>query len=170
MKLVVDLSSDSLADAEDKLRKYAAYIKAKAQELCERLSFLGAAEVTAGFSQAIYDGEQDVDIKVRRVTEKGKIAYRIVASGQTVLFLEFGAGVRYGYGHPLDADFGMGPGTYPKGKGHWNDPKGWWFKDATGKKYHSYGNPPIMAMYNTSQELHRIVEDVAREVFASDRP
>ena len=69
-----------------------------------------------------------------------------------------------GYGYPPEELNGMGPGTYP-GKGHWNDPKGWWYSNEDGSGHHSYGNPPNMPMYNTVKELEQELERVVREVF-----
>ena len=57
----------------------------------------------------------------------------------------------------------MGPGTYPDGKGHWDDPNGWWFGDGE----HTFGNPPAQAMYDAKQEIINAIEQVANEVFNS---
>lgn len=159
---ISELTQLSIGTAIRQLEYYARTMERKVQRLCSRLASLGAWEATIGFSQAIYDGEKVFDV---RVDEKDD-GYYIVANGETVLFLEFGAGVRYGYGHPQAAEFGMGPGTYP-GKGHWNNPHGWWFTDDMGK-HHSYGNAPAMPMYNTAQDIRSRIEEVAREVFAND--
>jgi hypothetical protein len=89
--------------------------------------------------------------------EKRDGGYAVMANGQAVLFIEFGSGL-IGFGHP--EPHGMGPGTYP-GKGHWNDPNGWYY--AHGKK--SHGNPPNMPMYTTVKELEQELERMVKEVF-----
>lgn len=84
-----------------------------------------------------------------------------------MLFIEFGSGDTYGHGHPQNAEFGMGPGTYsegPNGKGHWKDPNGWWIPKSAGGG-HTYGNPPAMVMYRTARELEREIQTIAEEVF-----
>jgi hypothetical protein len=117
----------------------------------------GATVASIQFARAIYTGSNDINV---RVDDTGSVAV-IYAEGEAVAFIEFGAGITYGYGHPQAGEFGMGPGTYPDGKGHWDNPKGWWF----GSSQHTYGNPPAMAMYNAVQEIAQNVTEIAREVF-----
>ena len=81
-----------------------------------------------------------------------------------MLFVEFGSGIKYGSGHPENAEYGMGPGTYPNGKGHWDDPHGWYLpKDKGGG--HTYGNPPTMAMYDARKTIEQDLVRIVREVF-----
>jgi hypothetical protein len=120
---------------------------------------MGATVASIRFARAIYTGSNDVSV---RVDNTGSVAV-IYAEGEAVAFIEFGAGATYGYGHPQAGEFGAGPGTYPDGKGHWNNPKGWWF----GSGQHTYGNPPAMAMYAAVQEITENVTKIAKEVFAA---
>ena len=105
----------------------------------------------------LYNGTNDVSV---RVDNTGSVAV-IYAEGEAVAFIEFGAGDRYGHGHPQAGDLGMGPGTYPSDKGLWNNPKGWWY----GHSQHTYGNPPAMAMYQAVQAITEQVTTIAKEVF-----
>ena len=141
-------------------RDYANNLEKKQQELLERLAFLGATRVSLGFSRAIYG--DDIDVKVDVQIKKNKAIIR--ANGQDVCFIEFGAGIRYGNGYPSNRPEGIvGIGEY--GKGHGNDPKGWWYTGKDGSSHHSYGNPPNAVMYNTSLELAEEISKIAREVF-----
>lgn len=156
----------TLDQARIDLRTYIADLEEKANTLCNRLSTIGAVRASLDFSRAIYNGVNDVEVSVEAIPN----GYAIHATGGAVLFIEFGSGVKHGGGHPRPE--GYGPGTYP-GKGHWNDPKGWWFPNgavsAQGKTSdaytHSYGNPPAAAMYNAEQEVINSIEQIAREVF-----
>ena len=151
----------SIDSAINELREYAKWVKAKANELVKRLADMGAVLAAIEFSRVPYHGAKDVEVDVEA---RGPNTYAIVASGETVLILEFGAGVTYGYGHPQADEFGYGPTTYP-GQKHAADPNGWWIpKDAGGG--HTYGNPPAMAMYRTDKELRDRLLEVAREVFS----
>lgn len=143
----------SVQHAAEQLQAYADDLQNRANEICRRLADLGAERASVGFSEADYDGTNDVRVSVEPI-ENG---YAVHASGNAVLFIEFGAGVTRGYGHPRPE--GYGPGTYP-GKGHWNDPKGWYY--AHGQK--SWGNPPAAAMYYAEQEVAEAVQRVAEEV------
>ena len=161
----VDLDASSVSAAIDQLNDYANSLQSKATELCQRLAEIGAVKVSLGFSRAAYTGPKDISV----TAEPYKNGYVIIASGETVAFVEFGAGATYGYGHPKAAEMGMGPGTYPPTNPkhpHWNDPSGWYLpKDKGGG--HTYGNPPAMPMYETAQELAGQITRIAREVFSS---
>lgn len=166
LKISLDaLSPSSVKDAIDKLEKYKTDLPRKAKLIVERLASMGALNASLGFSRAIYNGDKNISVTTKWVNST---TIAIIASGETVLFVEFGAGITYGYGHPEAGKHGMGPGTYPSDKGKWNDPKGWFYTDDSGNAtQHSYGNPPNAVMYSTRKELLKEVKRVAREVFAS---
>lgn len=161
MKISINaLSEKSIDDAIKKLEDYSKSLDNKAEELCERLANMGALYAEWNFDGVMYAGDIDYAITVERISEN---AYCIRASGETVLFMEFGAGITYGGGHPKETEFGMGPGTYP-GQKHALDPKGWWFKQGD-MKIHTYGNPAGMPMYNAAKDLRKEILAAAREVF-----
>ena len=143
------------------LENYKETLKIKANALAKALAEAGCQAVTVTYAGTRYTGPRDEKVTVE---ELGEGKYAIVASGQTVLFVEFGAGVYLGGGHPNP--MGYGPGTYP-GKGHWNDPHGWYLpKSVMGKSgVHTYGNAPSAAMYHTAKSLRAMLEQAARGVF-----
>lgn len=155
-KYTIQLNGKGVDDMIRGVGEYQKWLVRKSDELARRLAEMGAVKAEVNFDAAYYDGEEDHAISVERIGN----GYKVIASGETVLFVEFGSGL-IGYGHPEPQ--GFGPGTYP-GKGHWDDPDGWYY--AHGKK--SHGNPPNMPMYNTVKELERELDRVVREVFASD--
>lgn len=150
---VVELSSSGLKELQNRLKEDSKWLDRKCDELCSRLASLGAVKASLGFARAIYNGPNSYDITVE---SDGENAYRVMANGEAVLFVEFGSGL-IGYGHP--EPHGYGPGTYP-GKGHWDDPNGWWY--AHGQ--HSHGNPPNAPMYNAVKEIELELARIAREV------
>ena len=152
------LDKSSVKSAIKELKKYKQWIIAKETELRIRLATLGATVATIQFSRAIYNGTNDVTV---RVDNTGSVAV-IYADGSAVAFIEFGSGAKYGYGHPDAARLGTGPGTYPDGKGHWDDPHGWWY----GHGKHSYGNPPAKAMYEAREQIVEQLTEIARQVFS----
>lgn len=158
-KISIDpLSAVSIRDAINELHKYKQWIAEKEQELVARLALKGATVASIQFTRAIYNGTNDITV---RIDNTGTVAV-IYAEGNAVAFIEFGSGAKYGYGHPEAAKFGAGPGTYPDGKGHWDDTKGWWY----GHGQHSYGNPPAMAMYQAREQIVESITEIARQVFA----
>lgn len=158
MNITVNVTG--IDEAIQRLRDYGSKLRQRERELCRRLAEYGLQLASISYASAAYDGPNDISVSV----EEAPNGYQIIATGVAVAFVEFGAGVTLGYGHPQAAEFGAGPGTYP-GKGHWNDPKGWWLpKDKGGG--HTYGNPPSMTMYNTTQDIKQEIAKIAREVFA----
>jgi hypothetical protein len=135
-------------------------LKDKMDEIVRRLADLGVQVAQIGFLQAKYDGNNDAEVTTKRT---GPARYEVIANGKAVLFIEFGAGIRYNYdaAHPMASDLGMGPGTYPDGKGHWDDPKGWY---VPGSGIHTYGNPPEMPMYIAQKDITESVTRIAKEV------
>lgn len=156
-KIEFKLTNRSIGNAVKAVETYCSWVSSKEKELRSRLAMRGATVASIQFARAIYTGSNDITV---RVDDTGSVAV-IYAEGEAVAFIEFGAGVTYGYGHPKAGELGVGPGTYPDGKGHWDNPKGWWF----GSSQHTYGNPPAAAMYSAVQEIAENVTEVAREVF-----
>ena len=151
----VDLSVRGFESLKRFLMGKERWLNRKSDELAKRLAEIGVQKAEVNFAAAYYDGPEDHSIEL---ISEGLGCYTVRASGETVLFVEFGSGL-IGYGHP-EAN-GMGPGTYP-GNGHWDDPNGWYY--AHGQK--SHGNPPNMPMYNTVKELEQELARVVKEVFA----
>ena len=122
------------------------------------------------FNMAPYDGERDAT--VGNLTWVDKNTAQIIASGRTVLFIEFGTGVHFNQGDSYGTDHGYGPGTYgPHGFDDW-----WFYAGHPGNAGGTYaqnrdnltithGNPAGRVMYNTAKEMRGKVEEIAREVF-----
>lgn len=147
------------------LRQYKSGLNTKIHILIERLGNIGVNTANLKYSTAAYDGDKDVEVTAEWI---GNTTLRVIASGETVLFIEFGSGLG-GYGHPQAKEFGYGPGTYSDneavgGKHHWADPKGWYYEH--GKK--SHGNPPSRAMYDAGKEMRMRIIQTAQEVFSHD--
>lgn len=161
----IELSTSGINELLHGAREYQKWLEQKTDELARRLADMGAVKASLGFSRAVYTGIEDHEITVE---PKGANCYEVRASGETVLFVEFGTGL-IGGGHP--EAHGMIPGSYSDtiGKGHWDDPNGWWLprEKNGGHSQHTYGNPPNAPMYNTVKELEQELARVAREVFAA---
>lgn len=156
------ISEATIEAAAQELWKYAAWVNRKEAELVAKLAERGKAVASVKFSGAQYDGTNDVTV---RVDNTGSVAV-IYAEGEAVAFIEFGSGASLGGGHPKAGEHGFGPGTWStgeSGKGHWDDPNGWYYTH--GKK--SHGNPPAMAMYQAVQVMTEELTNIAREVFGT---
>lgn len=167
MKISVSLSSSSIDNAIRTLEAYKNGLPRRAKELCGKLAAMGATKASLGFARAIYDGAPDNEVSV----EETDTGYVIKASGETVLFVEFGTGVVHPNNHPLASEMGMIRGAYGKGHGSQNT---WGYYGEPGtngwKPYGrdvvlTHGNPANMPMYLTAKELRKVLVDTAREVF-----
>ena len=144
------LDTSSVNSAITELQRLGLEQQQKINEACMDLATLGATQASLDFARCPYDGNRDVSVRVDELPNGA----RITASGDTVLFLEYGSGATMGYGHLRPE--GYGPGTYNPLSDKWKNPKGWWY----GNRQHTYGNPPAMAMWNAEQ----VVIDRANEV------
>lgn len=160
-KVRIPLSTAGIEQLEKELQDYRQWQQTKAKELAERLAELGVQVASMRFASGSYAGT-DKEYSVDWVSNGNGCTVR--AGGKAVLFVEFGVGITYGFGHPEAQEHGMGPGTYPSDKGHWKDPNGWWLPKSAGG-YHTYGNPPAMPMYEARKTIIRELPRIVKEVF-----
>lgn len=165
----IDLSTKGITELQKGLKEYDKWLKKKTNELCRRLARLGVDRARVYFAESLYDGINDAKVH----SEKRENGYAVVADGNTVLFIEFGAGVHYPDDHPEGAENGMIHGTFgEQGK---ND---YWFYtgqpgNAGGELAYghknttiTHGNPANMPMWKAMKDVGLELEEVVREVFS----
>ena len=162
MEIVINpFDTKSIDTACKMIKQYKKDFLKKEREFVRRLAEIGVAVAQSGFATADYDGINDVVVQLEKTTN----GYSVVASGETVGFIEFGTGVR----NPEWDSSGMeytppAHGTYGKGQGA--NPHGWWFKQNDGgRAKHTYGNAPAEAMRTARDEMVEQVTRIAREVW-----
>lgn len=162
MKIVINpYDTKSINKAIKQLEQYKKDFLAKEELFVKRLAEIGVSVASAGFAMADYDGVNDVVVTLEH---RGNSA-AVIASGETVGFIEFGTGIKF----PEWDNSGMEyippkHGTYGKGQGA--KPKGWYFKQSDGAKArHTYGNPPAEAMRTARDVMVERVIQIAREVW-----
>lgn len=169
MRIKVRLSPAGVKQAQKELKQYRTLLNSRLKEFARRLAEEGYQVAKLRFSSAVYDGENDVSV----VLEQDGTKARIVASGKSVLFIEFGTGVAYPE-HPS----GMyAHGTYGSKKGA--NPKGWVYEGEPGTGgqpvtdrkgnvkagvYRTKGNPPAEAMWSATTEMVAKIEQIWHEV------
>ena len=162
MKIVINpFDQASVSAALEQVEQFKKDFLEKEKLFVQRLADIGVRVAQAGFSTADYDGINDVTVSMVK-TRKG---YSVVASGETVGFIEFGTGVKYQEWDNTDMDYTPPKhGTYGKGQGA--NRHGWWFNpNAGGKAVHTYGNVPAEAMRTARDEMVERVTQIAREVW-----
>ena len=147
----------------------------KFKEFLERLAQIGIDTATVKFQSAQYDGTNDVVVEQSPLWLSDNTLC-ISASGEKILFIEFGTGVHYVEQHPQPIDGLAARGTYGAGKGS-NDSWAYIGEGGTNgelvatKKdgrtvYQTHGNPPANAMYEAAKNIRDNVMQIAREVFS----
>lgn len=161
MKIKVDpFNKESINNAIKQLEQYKKDFLAKEKIFIKRLAEIGVSVASAGYATADYDGINDVVVTLEHQGNRAVV----VASGETVGFIEFGTGVKF----PEWDNSGMEytppkHGTY--GKGYGARPKGWYFKQGEGAVQHTYGNQPAEAMRTARDVIIEKVIQIAREVW-----
>ena len=138
----------------------------------DRLAQEGMEIASIKFSQAVYDGKNDVSVTVE---PRGNNVRAVVATGRATLFIEFGTGVTYPDNHPEAGELGMKRGEYGQGHGkqhswgYYGDPGTNGVlkeKKNGGFVVITHGNPANMPMYETVKELQDRLTEIAKEVFS----
>lgn len=138
----------------------------------DRLAQEGMEIASVKFSQAVYDGTNDVSVTVE---PRGNNVRAVVATGGATLFIEFGTGVTYPDDHPEAGELGMKRGEY--GQGHGKQQSWGYYGDPGtngvlkekkngGFVVITHGNPANMPMYETVKELQDRLTEIAKEVFS----
>ena len=156
MKIDLKIQTKSI----NKIVAYLRAIKRDFDERCEqfvaRLAQLGADGAKIDYQAVNYLGDNDVEIDVIKTAE----GYEVVASGRSVIFIEFGSGM--GATHPQADEFDYGSGTWSKRHGigkFYRD--GYWYYDGVKLKEQQ----PAQAMFNASKNMRNQILKIAREVF-----
>ena len=166
------LNPTSIDNAIKELEAYKKWLTKKTSEFLKALADEGMEIASVKFSNAQYDGTNDVSVSVE---ERGDNRVAVVAAGSSVLFIEFGTGIRYSEAHPEATEHGMIRGEYGYKLGRLE--KGWRYKGDPGTngevitegkhagEVHTYGNPANMSMYLTIRELEDKFEEIARRIY-----
>ena len=156
------LDKQEIDRAIKELKAYKQAFLKREKDLLEGLAEIGLKEASVRFTTAMYDGTNDVSVHLD-ATNNG---YAIVADGQAVAFIEFGAGVYHNtsepYPNPRPSGI-VGIGEYGKGMGK---RKAWGYKNENDEVVITRGNPAAMPMWYASEEIKNSVLKVVREVFS----
>lgn len=166
------LSTAGIQRMIDVVDDYRTWLEDRANALLRELSSMGYDIASAKFESAVYDGTNDVKVKIEE--RDGRTA-AVVAVGASVLFIEFGTGVTYPDNHPEAAQNGMVRGAYGKGRGkqrtwgYYGDPGTNGVEQTNPKTGNTvvltHGNPATMSMYDTVKELSDRLPAMVKEVF-----
>lgn len=154
-RISFSLSEKSVDNAIVKLIEHKKLIDSKCKDLASRVATLGGTVASLGFSRAIYDGDNDVEITVVET----KNGYSVHANGEAVCFIEFGTGV--GATSPHGGELGFTPGSWSVDHAKQFSDNGFWYYNG----HKLVGSTPGNYMYNAGKEMQEQLEKIAKEVF-----
>lgn len=160
------------------LEEYEKNLQKKVRTLMEKLAEVGIKEATVRFANVIYDGTNDVEVN-QSPNWVSDTKLVVSATGSSITFIEFGAGVFNTEVHPKAAELGAIRGGYGQGKGK---NESWTYygneseTNAGGKVVRrgektvirTRGNNPNRAMYEAAKEMREQITKIAEEVFSHD--
>ena len=155
------LDKQDIDRAIKELKQYKRSFLEREKRLIEGLAEIGLKEASVRFTTAMYDGTNDVSVRLDGKNNR----YVIVAEGKAVAFIEFGAGVYHNTGEPYPnprPEGIVGIGEYGQGKGK---RKAWGYLNEDAELVITRGNPAAMPMWYASEEMKNSVLKVVREVF-----
>ncbi len=155
------LDKQDIARAIKELKAYKREFLKKEKQLLEGLAEIGLKEASVRFTTAMYDGTNDVSVKLDGKNNR----YVIVAEGKAVAFIEFGAGVYHNTGEPYPnprPNGIVGIGEYGKGKGK---QRAWGYLNENNEVVITRGNPAAMPMWYASEEIKNSILKIVKEVF-----
>jgi len=176
IKVTLDPKSIDAAIAE--LKKLKQEITGKADNLVNSMANRAVEVAQSGYDTApCDDAERDAKVHMDEAYE-GKLKATVIARGTSVLFMEYGTGVRYPDDHPERVDGVLGRGEYGQGRG--KQPNGWYYpatpngngtyklrKDGTeDQRYmHTYGVPASACLYKAKKTVINEFETLARRTY-----
>lgn len=147
-------------------------LDSKMDRFCNRLCEIGANTARVYFggvtipelekaSNSSVEHHPTIDVTVEPLDN----GYMVLASGDEICFVEFGAGVHYNSSdnYPGGRLHGYMAGIGEYGKGHGKQDA--WYFNRGGETYRTHGNPPTPGMYFASEEMLQQITKIAKEVF-----
>lgn len=139
------------------------------REFLESLAEIGITCADIKFQNAVYDGTNDVivDSSAEWIDEN---TIAVHASGESILFIEFGTGVYNPGVHPKADELGMIRGEYGKKKGQ---NKAWVYygepgtngEDLGNGKVKTHGNDANRCMWDSAENMRQQIANIVKEVF-----
>jgi len=180
MKIDCVLSGKSFREAAKQVRAYREELKRKVELLIELTAQAGYEVINSILEMHIDTGDTIGSLRIAYSHRSGHYKARIVVASDAILFLEFGSGLQglNGAQNPaaVEMPFPVGAGTYPSTAppqhetlANWEIPyPGWFYIGDDGEKHWSTGMVASMPMYRGGEEMARVVQEIARKVFAND--
>lgn len=168
------LSKESIDDALKQLQDYKKSLKRKCDELCSLMLDDGYSIATMCINSSALGNTITLQSEIKEEDAGVKAILTAIGTVEqtqdyppfnTLLAVEFGAGIRYNSANenPKASEFGMGVGTFSEK--HFGLQDTWYYYGNDNKWHPAHGVEATMPMYNASMEMERTLTQHAREVF-----
>jgi hypothetical protein len=167
------LDLDSIQQALYAIEKEKEKRLKQGEQIVTALLRIAKLSIENSLTDVEYDGTNDAKSYYKQTGNRGEVGI----NGQSVLFIEFGTGIKYtAESHPYANETGMFPGSFP-GKGQWNNEEGWIYigepgtngeiieQKENGTAVRTYGNKPNNIVYRAFIEVRRYLPKVVDGVF-----
>lgn len=168
-RIRISLSEKSIRNAINEIEVYKRQFVERNEVFVRRLAELGIPVIDQNIAAAQGDSDKSHNTYIKINSFGSYSEAKLVVEGKSILFIEFGAGIRYNGSsgtspHPKGEEFGYTIGSYGKGQGS----KDFWFYYAdTGESVMSHGTEATMPVFRASQEIIQNIRRIAREVFGN---
>lgn len=168
-KIHMSLSEKSIRNAINEIEAYKRQFIERNEVFVRRLAELGIPVIDQNIAVAQGDSDKNHNTYIKINSFGSYSEAKLVVEGKSILFIEFGAGIRYNGSsgtspHPKGEEFGYTIGSYGKGQGS----KDFWFYYAdTGESVMSHGTEATMPVFRATQEIIQNIRRIAREVFGN---
>lgn len=174
--LTATLSVGSIKNLQKQLKDYQNSLNRKCELLVKKLAEAGIPVVDENMAKAAFtvdekgiqsgaDPQHYTQVKINTFGSYARAD--LICEGNSLLFIEFGAGVYYNGAvgsspHPKGDEFGYVIGSYGKGHGV---QKIWGYYADSGELILTHGVEATMPMYKASLEIAQSVVKIAKDVF-----
>ena len=171
-KKVYPLSVDGINRLRNDLENYKKQLLIKAERLLQELADRGIATADERIENTDGDSNKNVIVKVSDVSYVGNnVIFTITASGEDILFIEFGAGIAKNGGksmlgkspHPWGEEMGYAIGKFPKGRKGYSLGRFNAWVTPTGDI--SEGTKASMPMLGAMETMYKDIDDACKKVF-----
>lgn len=168
-KIRISLSEKSIRNAINEIEVYKREFIERNEVFVRRLAELGIPVIDQNIAVAQGDSDKNHNTYIKVNSFGSYSEAKLVVEGSDLLYIEFGAGIRYNGSagtslHPKGEEFGYTIGSYGKGQGK-ND--FWFYYADTGETVMSHGTEATMPVFRASQEIIQNIRRIAREVFGN---
>lgn len=166
---MIDIKIPNFNHVKQQIESYKRNLGMKVNELLERLAEIGITEATFHFNNAEYDGDNDVVVDTApEWIDDNTIA--VNASGQSILFIEFGTGVYNPVEHPKADEMGMIRGEYGSKHGrnytwYYHGNPGTNGELLKGDRVRTHGNNANRCMWDAAEAMRDQIYDIVKEIF-----